>query len=79
MTSPCLPFACIVKDADSRGASAVVGNRSGEFLGCLHATYLDLRDLTSPAEMQERDAATVLIFEKDLEHERRHLALLKGP
>jgi len=29
--------------------------------------------------MQERDAATVLIFEKDLEHERRHLALLKGP
>ena len=49
------------------------------FLGCRHATYLDMRDLTNPAEMPERDAATVLIFEKDLEHERRHLALLKGP
>ena len=31
------------------------------FLGCRHATYLDLRDLTNPAEIPERDAATVLI------------------
>jgi predicted RecB family nuclease len=48
------------------------------FLGCRYATYLDLRDLTNPAEMPERDAATVLIFEKGLEHERRHLAILKA-
>jgi uncharacterized protein len=48
------------------------------FLGCRHATYLDLRDLTNPAEMPERDAATVLIFEKGLEHERRYLASLQA-
>jgi len=48
------------------------------FLGCRHATYLDLRDLTDPVEVPERDAATVLIFEKGIEHERRHLASLKA-
>src|SRR6516165_10596738 len=48
------------------------------FLGCRHATYLDMRDLTNPAEMPERDAATVLIFEKGLEHERRYLASLQA-
>jgi predicted RecB family nuclease len=46
------------------------------FLGCRHATYLDLRDLADPVELPERDAATVLIFEKGIEHEKRHLALL---
>src|SRR5262249_8298869 len=30
------------------------------------------------AEIPERDAATILIFEKGIEHERRHLALLKA-
>jgi len=48
------------------------------FLGCRHATYLDLRDLTNPAEMPERDAATILVFEKGLEHERRYLASLQA-
>jgi hypothetical protein len=48
------------------------------FLGCRHATYLDLRDLTNPAEMPERDAATILVFEKGIEHERRHLLSLKA-
>src|SRR4029077_21265978 len=48
------------------------------FLGCRHATYLDLRDLTEPVEIPERDAATVLIFEKGLEHERRYLDWLKA-
>jgi uncharacterized protein len=47
------------------------------FLGCRHATYLDLRDLTDPVEMPERDAATILIFDKGLEHEKRHLASLR--
>ncbi len=47
------------------------------FLGCRHATYLDLRDLADPTELPERDAATVLIFEKGIEHEKRHLASLK--
>src|ERR1700737_2407556 len=48
------------------------------FLGCRHATCLDLRDLTDPVEIPERDAATVLIFEKGIDHEKRHLALLKA-
>jgi hypothetical protein len=48
------------------------------FLGCRHATYLDLRDLTDPVELPERDAATVLIFEKGIEHEKRYLASLKA-
>jgi len=48
------------------------------FLGCRHATCLDLRDLTDPVEIPERDAATVLIFEKGIEHEKRHLASLKA-
>jgi hypothetical protein len=48
------------------------------FLGCRHATYLDLRDLTDPVEIPERDGATVLIFEKGIEHEKRHLASLKA-
>src|SRR5882724_1012714 len=48
------------------------------FLGCKHASFLDLRDLTDPAEIPERDAATVLIFEKGIEHEKRHLASLEA-
>ena len=48
------------------------------FLGCRHSTYLDLRDLTDPVEIPERDAATILVFEKGIEHEKRHLALLKA-
>jgi predicted RecB family nuclease len=48
------------------------------FLGCKHASFLDLRDLTDPVVISERDAATVLIFEKGIEHEKRHLASLKA-
>jgi predicted RecB family nuclease len=48
------------------------------FLGCRHATYLDLRDLAEPVEIPARDAATVLIFEKGIEHEKRYLASLKA-
>src|ERR1700730_6726820 len=48
------------------------------FLCCKHASFLDLRDLTDPVVISERDAATVLIFEKGIEHEKRHLASLKA-
>src|SRR5438105_15436860 len=47
------------------------------FLGCKHASFLDLRDLTNPVKMPGRDAATVLIFEKGIEHEKRYLASLQ--
>jgi hypothetical protein len=36
------------------------------FLGCRHATYLDLRNLADQVAIPERDAATVLIFEKGM-------------
>src|SRR5438477_9072774 len=48
------------------------------FLGCRHATYLDLRSLTDEVVIPERDAATVLIFQKGIEHEKRYLAALKA-
>src|SRR5207248_6949179 len=48
------------------------------FLGCRHASYLDRRNLADQVEIPERDAATVLIFEKGLEHERRYLASIKA-
>src|SRR5437868_5601461 len=48
------------------------------FLGCRHATYLDLRDLADPVEIPARDAATGLIFEKGIEHEKRYLASVKA-
>ncbi len=48
------------------------------FLGCRHATYLDLRNLADEVVIPERDAATVLIFEKGLEHEKRYLAAVKA-
>jgi predicted RecB family nuclease len=48
------------------------------FLGCRHATYLDLRDLIEPAEIPQRDPAAVLIFQKGIEHEKRYLAGLKA-
>ncbi len=48
------------------------------FLGCRHATYLDLRDLADPVQLPQRDAATVLIFEKGIEHEKRYLAALEA-
>jgi uncharacterized protein len=48
------------------------------FLGCKHASYLDLGDLKHPVNLPERDAATVLIFEKGIEHEKRYLTALKA-
>ena len=48
------------------------------FLGCRHSTYLDLRDLTDPVKISQPDAATILVFEKGIEHEQRHLTSLKA-
>jgi predicted RecB family nuclease len=46
------------------------------FLGCAHASYLDLRQLREPVEFDVPDAAAVLIQRKGLEHERSYLAAL---
>jgi predicted RecB family nuclease len=47
------------------------------FLGCRHATYLDVRDLPSPTEAPADDAFLALLQAKGLAHERRHLHALR--
>lgn len=48
------------------------------FLGCRRATYLDLRNLTDEVVIPETGAATVLIFEKGIEHEKGYLTALRA-
>jgi uncharacterized protein len=47
------------------------------FMGCTHATFLDLRNLEKPVEFPPDDEPTVLLQEKGLEHERAYLERLK--
>jgi uncharacterized protein len=47
------------------------------FLGCGHASFLDLRQLRSPVELPPPDPQAALLQEKGLEHERAYLAALK--
>lgn len=47
------------------------------FLGCTHATVLDLRHLVTPASFLADDEATVLLQEKGIEHEKAYLARLE--
>jgi predicted RecB family nuclease len=48
------------------------------FLGCAHASTLDLRQLTEPVAIPGPDDATVLLLEKGIAHERSYLATLKA-
>lgn len=48
------------------------------FMGCTHATFLDLRQLTEPVTFDEDDAHTVLLQEKGMEHERAYLERLRS-
>ena len=47
------------------------------FLGCRHATALDVRQLTEPVAFGEDDAQTRLLQEKGLAHERAYLQRLR--
>ncbi|HEX3365786.1 TM0106 family RecB-like putative nuclease [Phenylobacterium sp.] len=47
------------------------------FLGCEHATMLDVGQLTSPVEFPPEDAQTQLLQAKGLEHERAYLERLR--
>jgi len=47
------------------------------FLGCSHATWLDLRSLEEPIEEAEEDPQSAFLKEKGLEHEREYLAKLR--
>src|SRR5690348_11068680 len=48
------------------------------FLGCTHATYLDLQYLNEPVEVSGPDEGAKLIQQKGIEHERNYLAVLKA-
>src|SRR5260221_10782575 len=48
------------------------------FLGCEHATFLDLRQLVTPIELPPSDEQAALLQEKGLEHERAYLERLKA-
>lgn len=48
------------------------------FLGCRHATFLDLRQLVEPVEIEEEPEAHDLLQQKGLEHERRYLETLRA-
>lgn len=48
------------------------------FLGCAHATALDVRQLTDPVTFPPDDAQTKLLQDKGLEHERAYLERLRA-
>ena len=47
------------------------------FLGCRHATFLDLRQLVTPVNIPDDDSTRELLQQKGLEHEQRHLERLR--
>jgi len=46
------------------------------FMGCPHATFLDVRNLSAPVTFPPDDDTAVLLQEKGVEHERAYLAHL---
>ncbi|WBY08135.1 TM0106 family RecB-like putative nuclease [Sphingomonas sp. 7/4-4] len=47
------------------------------FMGCAHATVLDVRNLATPATFPPEDESAVLLQEKGIEHERAYLERLR--
>ena len=48
------------------------------FLGCSHASTLDVRQLAEPVDFPDDDAQTKLLQEKGLAHERDYLESLRA-
>jgi len=48
------------------------------FMGCSHATFLDLANLSAPRAFPRDDDATKLLQEKGIEHERAYLERLRS-
>lgn len=48
------------------------------FMGCAHATVLDLHYLDNPIDLPPEDDVTVLLQEKGLEHEQAYLGRLRA-
>jgi hypothetical protein len=47
------------------------------YLGCAHATFCDVRQLTQPVELLEDNEHAALLQEKGFEHERAYLERLR--
>ena len=47
------------------------------FLGCRHATFLDVKNLTDPIDLGEQDKMNKLLQQKGFEHEGQYLQRLK--
>lgn len=48
------------------------------FMGCTHATVLDIRNLVTPTVFPPDDESAVLLQQKGIEHERAYLDRLRG-
>ena len=60
------------------GATLFSASDLVNFMGCAHATFLDLCNLKVPALFPPDDDATVLLQQKGIEHERAYLERLKA-
>ena len=64
---------------DEQGVRLYSATDLVNFLGCGHATFLDVRQLHDPAELPEEDDEQLeLLQEKGLEHERSFLERLRA-
>jgi predicted RecB family nuclease len=63
---------------EDRGVRLYSATDLVNFLGCGHATALDLRQLAAPTELPPADDHAVLLQEKGLEHEKAYLASLRA-
>ena len=59
------------------GATLFSASDLVNFLGCAHATFLDLGNLEVPTLFPPDDDATVLLQQKGIEHERAYLQQFK--
>lgn len=60
------------------GATLFSASDLVNFMGCTHATVLDLRQLVDPVELPPNSDQARLLQEKGLEHERAYLERLKA-
>jgi len=60
------------------GATLFSASDLVNFMGCAHATMLDIRQLTDPVELPGDDEHTRLLQEKGLEHEYAYLERLRA-
>ena len=63
---------------EEQGVSLYSASDLANFMGCRHATFLDLQQLVTPVELLPDDEQLVLLREKGFEHEQDYLKSLSG-